>query len=123
MISVRAPVGPTNVAVEKCCIGRGLAAIKCSGDVDKDFLLVALRFLEDSIAEKGSGSTFDAITGKQLKSFMIPLAPLAEQQRIVANLDRKAATVGEIEMLAHHQIGDLEVLRSILLRQAFSGDF
>jgi hypothetical protein len=28
LVSVRAPVGPTNLAVEKCCIGRGLAAIR-----------------------------------------------------------------------------------------------
>src|SRR5680860_802479 len=27
LISVRAPVGPTNLAPEKCCIGRGLAAL------------------------------------------------------------------------------------------------
>ena len=26
LMSVRAPVGPTNLAKEKCCIGRGLAA-------------------------------------------------------------------------------------------------
>lgn len=29
LISVRAPVGPTNLADQKCCIGRGLAAIRC----------------------------------------------------------------------------------------------
>jgi len=28
LISVRAPVGPTNICNEKCCIGRGLAAIR-----------------------------------------------------------------------------------------------
>ena len=28
LISVRAPVGPTNVAGERCCIGRGLASIR-----------------------------------------------------------------------------------------------
>jgi len=27
LISVRAPVGPTNLAPEKCCIGRGLAVV------------------------------------------------------------------------------------------------
>jgi type I restriction enzyme S subunit len=28
LISVRAPVGPTNIATEACCIGRGLAALR-----------------------------------------------------------------------------------------------
>jgi type I restriction enzyme, S subunit len=28
LLSVRAPVGPTNIAAERCCIGRGLTAIQ-----------------------------------------------------------------------------------------------
>src|SRR5882724_6054176 len=31
LISVRAPVGPTNLCREKSCIGRGLAAIRAKG--------------------------------------------------------------------------------------------
>src|SRR5262245_25648177 len=38
LISVRAPVGPTNVADRECCIGRGLAAIRPRG-IDGSFLL------------------------------------------------------------------------------------
>ena len=30
LISVRAPVGPTNVADVRCCLGRGLAALRCN---------------------------------------------------------------------------------------------
>jgi len=30
LMSVRAPVGPTNLASERCCIGRGLAAIRAN---------------------------------------------------------------------------------------------
>jgi type I restriction enzyme S subunit len=39
LISVRAPVGPTNVAEVRCCIGRGLAAIRPRSTVDRDFIL------------------------------------------------------------------------------------
>lgn len=87
LISVRAPVGPTNIATERCCIGRGLAALRCDKDVERDFLLAALRLYESEISGLGSGSTFDAITGKQLRDIRIPLPPLAEQQRIVVALE------------------------------------
>ncbi len=31
LLSVRAPVGPTNIANDQCCIGRGLAAVRGEG--------------------------------------------------------------------------------------------
>jgi restriction endonuclease S subunit len=35
----------------------------------------------------GFGSTFPAINKRQLAAFMVPIAPVAEQQRIVAKVD------------------------------------
>src|SRR4030042_7073723 len=71
LISVRAPVGPTNVADVKCCIGRGLAAIRCGEDVEKDFILFALRFLEPGLVAKGAGSTFKAINIDDLQKLQM----------------------------------------------------
>ena len=76
LMSVRAPVGPTNVADTKCCIGRGLAALRCNEQADRDFLLSCLKLFETQIARMGAGSTFSAITGKQLREIPIPLPPL-----------------------------------------------
>ena len=39
------------------------------------------------LARNAAGSTFDAITGRQLRSHRIPVAPLAEQERIVAAIE------------------------------------
>ena len=50
LMSVRAPVGPTNLANQKCCIGRGLAAIRCKPLVLPRFVLYALRNIEDEVA-------------------------------------------------------------------------
>src|SRR5256714_15402583 len=46
LISVRAPVGPTNINLEKSCIGRGLAALRCQDGFDTKYLLCFLRFYE-----------------------------------------------------------------------------
>lgn len=81
LISVRAPVGPVNIANEKCCIGRGLAAIKAS-KADLFFLYFNLIYQEAFIASLGTGSTFKAINKSQLENVIIPNIPLLEQRKI-----------------------------------------
>ena len=86
LLSVRAPVGPTNFADEKCCIGRGLAAVRPLGNMRTEFVLWWLRAYETQIAEMGTGTTFIAVSKKNLAPFMIAIPPLAEQERILEKI-------------------------------------
>lgn len=88
LISVRAPVGPTNLNRVTSCIGRGLAALRPKDGTDRDYLLYFLRFYEPTLAALGQGSTFEAISKSDLEEVHIPLPPLAEQQRIAGLLRR-----------------------------------
>lgn len=73
LISVRAPVGTVNIATQKCCIGRGLAAIRARQDVSTPlFLFYALKTIEEEIEAKGFGSTFKAITKDIVHNLTIP---------------------------------------------------
>lgn len=96
VISVRAPVGPTNMLQEKSCIGRGLAALRGLGG-DQKYLLHALRAFEKSIASLGVGSTFTAISKSDLDEFILPVPPLAEQKRIVAKVDELMALCDRLD--------------------------
>ena len=87
LMSVRAPVGPTNIADIDCVIGRGLAAIRAKSVVSQSYLRWILKHLEIDIQSKGTGTTFDAITGETLRGTLIALPPLAEQQVIVELLE------------------------------------
>lgn len=69
LLSVRAPVGTTNIADQKCCIGRGLAALRYIHCYK--FLFYYLRFIEKKLDEKGTGTTFRAISGDVLRSYPI----------------------------------------------------
>jgi type I restriction enzyme S subunit len=87
LISVRAPVGPTNLPNRVCAIGRGLAAITPLGGILPEFILFRLRILEPELALSGTGSTFTAINRKDLEEIEIDVPPLAEQKRIVVKVE------------------------------------
>lgn len=88
LISVRAPVGPTNLAREQCCIGRGLSALQAQENLDPIYLLFFLRYFEPQLARLGQGSTFEAVNRDDLETLQIPLPELPEQQRIAALLEQ-----------------------------------
>ena len=89
LLSVRAPVGPTNVADIDCVIGRGLAAIRAKKHMNQVFLLWFLRSFENEIAAKGTGTTFDSISGDALRNQLINVPPSAEQEKIVEILEEQ----------------------------------
>ena len=122
LISVRAPVGPTNVADVKCCIGRGLAAIRCRNSVDKDFILCGIRHFEHVLIEKGSGSTFEAINRDDLESLEIPMPDKKEQQRIAKVLKEQMAAVDKAQQAAEAELETINALPAAILRKAFNGE-
>lgn len=87
LVSVRAPVGPTNIAPCECVIGRGLASLMPKGDISTSYLLWAMRHSEAELVRQAAGSTFEAITGKQLRSHSLPIAPPSQQKRIIAAIE------------------------------------
>lgn len=88
LVSVRAPVGPTNISPGRSCIGRGLAAIRPLKGLNSTYLLYFLRYHEPELAQAATGSTFPAISRSDLEGIRIPLVALPEQKRIAAILDK-----------------------------------
>ncbi len=86
-ISVRAPVGLTNLAPCDCAIGRGLASLRPQGGIASWHVLYWLRASQRELASRGTGTTFAAISGAVLREHPIPLPPLAEQRRIVVAIE------------------------------------
>ncbi|MBI4524752.1 MAG: restriction endonuclease subunit S [Deltaproteobacteria bacterium] len=121
LISVRAPVGPTNVANTTCAIGRGLAAIRPLGKISTEYVLFVLRLLEPQIAAGGVGSTFTAIKKADLEEIEIPVAPLAEQKRIVAKVEELLARVNATRERLAKVPAILKRFRQAVLAAACSG--
>ena len=124
LISVRAPVGPTNMANCKCCIGRGLAAIRCTENVVPKFLLYALRSMEGNIAAsvQDQGGGFTAIKREQLEAIEIPVPPLEEQRRIVSRIEELTRRVEEARRILKEAEAELAAFTPSLLAKAFRGE-
>lgn len=121
LMSVRAPVGPTNLADIDCVIGRGLAAIRARSMVSQSYLHWVLKHLELDIQSKGTGTTFDAITGKTLRSTSIAVPPLPEQQKIVEFLEDHLSRLDASVAIADEMEKQSASLRRSLLQAAFTG--
>jgi type I restriction enzyme S subunit len=119
LLSVRAPVGATNMANVKCCIGRGLAAIRYP--INPKFLFYFFRLAEKKLDERGTGTTFRAISGDIVRGTRIFLPPLPEQHRIVAKIEELFSSLDKgIESLKTAQ-QQLKVYRQAVLKWAFEG--
>jgi len=120
LMSVRAPVGPVNFSIQKCCIGRGLAAIRASEKIDKEYLYNFLVKFENEI-EGNQGAVFNSINKSQIASIPIPLPSLPQQKQIVQKLDALSLETKKLEAIYSQKIADLEEMKKSVLQKAFSG--
>jgi len=98
LMSVRAPVGDTNITDRAVAIGRGLCSIFGKNPVQTQFIYYYLKASVNIIKRKSTGSTFEAISTNDVISLPIPLPPLSEQERIVAILDKLDALVNDLSV-------------------------
>lgn len=118
LLSVRAPVGPTNLARERCAIGRGLAAIRGRPGVMHRYLLYALRATASALESQATGTTFAAITSGVIRNHLIRLAPTAEQKRIVAAIEEQFSRLDAGVAALRRVRQSLQQMRATLLDEA-----
>jgi len=121
LISVRAPVGPTNLCPSTSCIGRGLAVIRSLAEVPPKYVLYAIRATVARLAEKATGTTFTAINGSQLREHRLRLAPLPEQHRIVEKIEELFSDLDAGVSALKRAKANLKRYRASVLKSAVEG--
>ena len=122
LISVRAPIGDTNIATEKCCIGRGLASIRpLNENVNKKYLYYLLNSKYKELNKFGTGSTFKAITKENLCNLKCAEIPdIKEQIEVVKKLDN----VSQIIEIKKKQLEELSIIiKSQFVEMFESGNY
>ena len=118
LMSVRAPVGPVNIATEHICIGRGLAAIRATDRINQAYLFNYLLKIEKELVGN-AGAVFNSINKTQIESLKVPLPSLATQQKIVAKLDAIFAEIDVAITAAEANAKNAEALFQSYLTEVF----
>lgn len=69
-----------------------------------------------------TGSTIKHLTGEALKNLQIPVPTLAEQERIVAEIESRFERADALETAVDRALNDAEKLKQAVLKKAFSGE-
>ena len=111
LMSVRAPVGPVNIATERCAIGRGLAAL-CPKDENYSFLYYTMLELDFELNKfNDEGTVFGSITKDDLHN--LPIVDVALNEK--ANFNQKATLIDKLISNNESEISNLQELKSLLL--------
>lgn len=98
LLSVRAPVGATNQADQTYAIGRGLAAIRFACE-DQNYGWHALRHAVPRLDSLAQGSTFTAVSRKEIEELAIWFPDGDARQAIAAVLDTLDRAIEQTEAL------------------------
>jgi type I restriction enzyme S subunit len=77
--------------------------------------------VETYVRDVNHGATRAGINTDQLLSMPVLLPPVAEQQRIVAEVERRLSVIDELEMQVETNLKRAERLRQAILKRAFEG--
>lgn len=118
LVSVRAPVGDVNLADRRCCIGRGLAAVRHHSG-SRSFTYYAMRELETDFARfEAEGTVFGSIN----KADFLGLRLVVPPAELVTAFERFAFPLDQrIEALTEESVS-LAATRDALLPRLLSGE-
>ncbi|MBR7002212.1 MAG: restriction endonuclease subunit S, partial [Neisseriaceae bacterium] len=115
LMSVRAPVGAMNIAMNDCCIGRGLAAIHHESPLFAWYTMLTFKSYFDTF--NWNGTTFGSLTSDTLKE-QLTVAP---DKSILQMFIKKTQSVGEkLKTITMENI-QLTALRDFLLPLLMNG--
>lgn len=111
LMSVRAPVGSLNITKEKCCIGRGLAAIRAKQG-EQSFVLYTLKnqSLAFTIADD-DGSVFGSINKDGINSLSIILPP----DTVINEFNKNVSQIDDLIVQYESEINLLTKMLGIIL--------
>lgn len=121
LYSSRAPIGYCVIAANEISTSQGFKSFIPKGGILPEYIRYYLLGSVEYAESRARGTTFKELSGARASQLSIPLAPLAEQKRIVAKLDnlishtaRARAALDQIPVL-------IEKYKEGLFELAFSG--
>jgi restriction endonuclease S subunit len=126
LFTTEAPMGEVAMApATKFCLAQRIMVLRADPNVlDGRFLMIQLRSpdFQSRLTKSGTGSTVTGVSSRNFQPMAILILPLAEQTRIVAEVERRLSVVEELEAVVTTNLQRATRLRQSILQKAFTGD-
>lgn len=118
LMSVRAPVGDINMALLRCCIGRGVASIKSNCDCDSYIYYLMKSLKKRFDIYNGEGTVFGSVGRDTLRGMLITIPPSSVISDFEMNISKIDSRIKTNELESQR----LAYLRDTLLPRLMSGE-
>jgi type I restriction enzyme S subunit len=115
-----ATLGVPKITLIGGCINDGVAALLDVGYPLKLYLLYFLRTQTERLRGVNQGAAQPNLNTAIIKAINVPLPPIAEQARIVAEVERRLSVVEELEAVVSANLRRASRLRQAVLERALS---
>lgn len=120
VMSTRAPIGKTNIAVNELCTNQGCKCLT-SKKLKMKFMLYCIASKKEQFQSLGRGTTFIELSTKDLSLFLFAVPPIPEQQAIADYLDEKCAKIDAAIANIDKQTDALKRLKRSLINEVITG--
>ncbi len=115
--------GQVSILDIPACNSQNSAAIRVSeSGFPPEYVFYYLWSQYEATRQIGSGNNQPALNKSRVQEIAFPLPPLAEQRRIVAEVERRLSVIQQTEATVEANLTRAERLRQSILKQAFSGN-
>ena len=116
-----ATIGRCGIAARPMACSQHFIAWVCGARLRPEYLLLALRSMSDELERLTMGATIKTIGMPDVKTLVIPVPPLSEQDQIVAAARDYADRYRKIEAVTRGLMAKLREYRSSLISAAVTG--
>jgi type I restriction enzyme S subunit len=122
LVAIGGSLGKVALTHERCSANQQITGIKFSEEVLPEYGFWWVRGLGKALMAAAPQATLPIINQERIGEFEISVPPLAEQRRIVAELDALQAEVDALKRLQAETAAELDALLPALLDRAFKGE-
>ena len=121
LFSSRAPIGYVAIASQPVATNQGFKSFVLPDKIDSSFVYYYFKCARETIEGLGGGTTFKEISGAAAAKIPLAVAPLAEQRRIVAEIETQYTRLDASVAALRRARANLKRYRASVLKDACEG--